>query len=111
MLRSAGSATRCSVPALLVIDDGDCDVGGLRVFGVPDVAGDTYAAPVGMVQRAERLMVVGREISLVSGSGTLADTSPLRLCISMKSGMCFPSVVGPAHVRRDQMRPSNDTRV
>jgi hypothetical protein len=30
----------------------------LRVFGASDVAGDAYAALVGMVQRPERLMVV-----------------------------------------------------
>jgi hypothetical protein len=45
-------------PALPVIDDGDRDLGGLRVVGVPDVAGDADTAPAGMIKRAERLMVV-----------------------------------------------------
>jgi len=32
-------------PALPVVDDGDGDLGGLRVGGVADVAGDADAAP------------------------------------------------------------------
>src|SRR6266516_618087 len=45
-------------PALPVVDDGDGDLGGLWVFSVADVAGDAHAAPVGVVQRAERLVIV-----------------------------------------------------
>jgi hypothetical protein len=41
--------------ALPVVDDGDGDLGGVRVAGVADVAGDADAAAVGLVQRAERL--------------------------------------------------------
>jgi hypothetical protein len=59
-------ATRCPVPALIVVDDGDGDLSGLRVLGVPDVAGNARAAPAGVVQRAERLMVVVVDVGEVA---------------------------------------------
>ena len=43
---------------LPVVDDSDGDIGGLRVIGAPDVAGDAHAAPAGVIQRADRLVVV-----------------------------------------------------
>jgi len=53
-------------PALPVVDDGDGDLGGLGVFGVPDIAGDAYAAPVGVIQRTERLVVVVVDVGEVA---------------------------------------------
>jgi hypothetical protein len=44
--------------ALPVIDDSDGDFSGLRVFGVPDVAGYAHAAPVRGIQRAKCLVVM-----------------------------------------------------
>ena len=40
-------------PATLpVVDDGNRELGGLRVVGIADVAGDADTAPVGVIQRA-----------------------------------------------------------
>jgi O-antigen biosynthesis protein WbqV len=44
-------------------------LGGLRVVGVADVAGDTDTAPVGMIQRAERLVVVVVNVGKVTQLG------------------------------------------
>jgi hypothetical protein len=51
---------------LPVIDDGDRDLSRLRVVGIPDVAGDAHAVPAGLVQRAERLMVVVVDVGEVA---------------------------------------------
>jgi hypothetical protein len=55
--------------ALPVVDDGDGDLGGVRVVGVADVTGDTDAAPAGVLQRAERLVVVVVDIGKVAQLG------------------------------------------
>src|SRR5262249_60101680 len=52
--------------ALPVVDDGDGDLGGVRVVGVPDVAGDAHAVPAGLIQSAERLVVVVVDIGGVA---------------------------------------------
>src|SRR6185437_6907939 len=44
--------------ALPVVGDGDRDLGGLRVVSIPDITGDTHAAPLGGAERADRLVVV-----------------------------------------------------
>jgi hypothetical protein len=54
---------------LPVVDDGDRDLGGLRVGGVADVAGDADTAPVRMIQRAERLVVVVVDVGKVAQLG------------------------------------------
>ena len=56
-------------PALPVVGDGEGDLGGLRVVGVPDVAGEARAAPVGRVQRDERLVVVMIHVGVVTQLG------------------------------------------
>jgi len=53
-------------PALPVVDDGNRDFGGLRVVGVADVAGDADTASVGVVQCAERLVVVVVDVGEVA---------------------------------------------
>src|SRR5439155_15103517 len=53
-----GEQLGAQAPALPVVHDGDGDLGGVRVVGVPDVAGDAHAAPVGGAQRADCLVVV-----------------------------------------------------
>jgi hypothetical protein len=55
--------------ALPVVDDGDGDLGRVRVVAVPDVPGDAHAAPAGVVQRAERLVVVVVHIGEVAQLG------------------------------------------
>jgi hypothetical protein len=49
-----------------LVDDSDRNLGGLRVFGVPDLAGDAHAAPVGVVQCAERLAVMVIDVGEVA---------------------------------------------
>lgn len=68
-----------------VVDDGDGDLGGLRVIGVPDVAGDAHAAPAGLIQRTERLVVVVVDVGW--------DRAPKR---SAASGTGGPLPVQPA---------------
>ena len=48
-IRQLGQQFGAQPPALPVIDDGDGDVGGLWVLGVPDVAGDAHPAPVAVI--------------------------------------------------------------
>src|SRR5215472_12210616 len=43
--------------ALPVVDDGDGDLGGVRVVGIADVAGDAHAASVGLIQSAKCFVV------------------------------------------------------
>jgi hypothetical protein len=46
-------------PAILPrVEDGHRNVGGLRIFGMPDVARDTQVASVEQIQGAEGLVVV-----------------------------------------------------
>src|SRR5207302_7050038 len=52
--------------ALPVVGDGDGDLGGLRVGGVPDVAGDAHAALVGGAEGAERLVVVVVHLGVIA---------------------------------------------
>ena len=54
---------------LPVVDDGDRDFGGLWGVGVADIAGDTDTAPVGVIQRAERLVVVMVKVGEVAQRG------------------------------------------
>jgi hypothetical protein len=49
--------------ALPVVDDGEGDLGGVRVARVADVAGDADAAAVGVVHRTEGLVVVVVDVS------------------------------------------------
>lgn len=69
-IRSRPSHQFGAEPSTLpAVDDGDRDLGGLRVVGVADVAGDTDTAPVGMIQRAERLVVVVVNVGKVTQLG------------------------------------------
>jgi len=51
---------------LPVIDDGDRDLSRLRIAGIADIAGDAHALPAGLVQRAERFMVVVVDVGEVA---------------------------------------------
>ena len=55
--------------ALPAVDDGDGDLGGVRVLAVPDVPGDAHAAPAGVVKRAERLVVAVVDVGEVAQLG------------------------------------------
>jgi hypothetical protein len=68
-LRQLSHQFGAEAPPLPVVDDGDRDFGGPRVVGVPDVARDTDTTPVGVIQRAERLVVVVVDIGEVAQLG------------------------------------------
>jgi hypothetical protein len=53
-------------PALPLVHNGDGDFGGQRVLRGLDVPGDSHAAPVGVIQCAERLVVVVVDIGEVA---------------------------------------------
>ncbi len=52
--------------ALPVVNDDDGNFGGFRIAGLTDVASDAQAAPVDLVQRAKRLVVVVVDLSEVA---------------------------------------------
>jgi len=54
---------------LPAVDDGDGDLGGVRVLAVPDVPGDAHAAPAGVVKRAERLVVAVVDVGEITQLG------------------------------------------
>ena len=57
-IRQLGQQLSAQTPALPVVNDGHGDLGCVPVLGIPDVAGDAHAAPVGLIHRAECLVVV-----------------------------------------------------
>ena len=63
-------------PALPFVDDGDGNLGSLRVFGMPDVASHAEATAIDRIQCAQRLVVVvvdlGEVTQLRRGQGGLA---------------------------------------
>jgi len=55
--------------ALPVVDDGEGDLGGVRVARVADVTSDADAAPGGVGQRAERFVVMVVDVGEVAQLG------------------------------------------
>jgi hypothetical protein len=64
-----GQQLGAQAAALPVVDDGDGDLGRAPVVAVPDVPRDAHAAPAGVVQRAERLVVVVVDVGEISQLG------------------------------------------
>jgi hypothetical protein len=57
-LRQLSDQYGAKSPALPFVHDGDGNLGGLRIVSGPDITSDAHPAPVSVIHRAERLMVV-----------------------------------------------------